>query len=83
VAVSGVIGLVGLAVPHMARMIVGPENRRLLPAAVALGAAFLLVVDDAARSLFAFELPIGIFTTLLGAPVFVWLMGRARVGWEV
>jgi iron complex transport system permease protein len=83
VAVSGVIGLVGLAVPHMARMIVGPENRRLLPAAVALGAAFLLVVDDAARSLFAFELPIGIFTTLLGAPVFVWLMWRARVGWEV
>lgn len=83
VAVSGVIGLVGLAVPHMARMIVGPENRRLLPAAVALGAAFLLVVDDAARSLFSFELPIGIFTTLLGAPVFVWLIWRARVGWEV
>jgi iron complex transport system permease protein len=83
VAVSGVIGLVGLAVPHMARMIVGPENRRLLPAAVALGAAFLLVVDDAARSLFTFELPIGIFTTLLGAPIFIWLMWRARVGWEV
>jgi iron complex transport system permease protein len=82
VAVAGVIGLVGLTVPHMARMIVGPENRRLYPAAVSLGAVFLLLVDDASRSLFAFELPIGIFTTLLGAPVFVWLMSRARLGWE-
>jgi iron complex transport system permease protein len=83
VAVSGVIGLVGLAVPHIARMLVGPENRRLLPAAVALGAALLMIVDDASRSLTSFELPIGVFTTFVGAPVFVWLMRRARVGWEL
>lgn len=83
VASAGVVGLVGLVVPHIARMVVGPDNRRLLPAATAMGATLVMLVDDLARSLASFELPMGVFTTLVGAPVFVVLMRRARVGWEV
>lgn len=81
VAISGIIGLVGLIVPHLARMLVGPDHRLLLPVAAALGAGFLLLVDDLARSLFAVEVPLGILTSVIGAPFFLYLLGRSRRGW--
>ena len=74
VAVSGVIGWVGLVVPHMARRIAGNDYRRLLPATLLLGALFLLAADDLCRCLLAVEIPIGILTSFLGAPFFLALM---------
>jgi len=81
VAVSGVIGWVGLMIPHIARMIVGPNFGRLLPTAMLLGAAFMLVVDLLARSLARVETPLGILTAVLGAPFFLWLLARDRGSW--
>jgi iron complex transport system permease protein len=81
VAVSGVIGWVGLMVPHIARMMVGPKFDRLLPAAMLLGASFMLVVDTLGRSLARIETPIGILTAVLGAPFFLWLLARGRRSW--
>lgn len=83
VAVAGVIGLVGLVVPHMTRMLIGPDNTRSLPASIALGGSFLLLVDDCSRAAASFEIPIGIFTTLIGGPFFIFLLRRSRLGWEV
>lgn len=78
-AVAGVIGFVGLVVPHLARLSVGPAHGRLLPAAAVLGAAVLLAVDVASRSATAIAIPPGVITALLGAPVLVWmLLGRER-----
>lgn len=74
VAAAGVIGWVGLVVPHAARWIVGPGHRRLLPASALLGAAFLCLVDTAARSVTTTELPVSAITALIGAPVFLGLM---------
>ncbi|TCJ18725.1 iron ABC transporter permease [Parasulfuritortus cantonensis] len=82
VAISGIIGLVGLIVPHLARMLVGPDHRILLPVSALLGAAFLLAVDDLARSLFEAEVPLGIVTSILGAPFFLYLLARSRRGWN-
>jgi iron complex transport system permease protein len=76
VAVAGIIGMVGLAVPHMVRMLVGPDNRRALPASLVFGGVFLVLVDDLARATTSFEIPIGVFTTLIGGPFFVWLLRR-------
>jgi iron complex transport system permease protein len=81
VAISGVIGWIGLMMPHIARMMVGPNFNRLLPASMLLGAAFLLVVDTIARSLARVETPIGILTAVLGAPFFLWLLARGRRTW--
>jgi iron complex transport system permease protein len=78
VAVSGIIGWVGLVVPHMARLIVGPEFTRLLPLSAVLGAMFMLVIDTVARSLLSVELPPGILTAVVGTPVFLLLLARAR-----
>lgn len=80
VAVAGIIGLVGLAVPHMARMLVGPDNTRTVPVSLAFGGVFLVLVDDVSRALTSFEIPIGIFTTLIGGPFFIYLLKRARLG---
>lgn len=68
--------------PHMARMLVGPDFSRLLPASLFLGAAFLLAVDTLARTMAAVEVPLGILTAVLGAPFFLWLMARGRRGWS-
>ncbi len=81
VSIAGIVGWVGLIMPHMARMIVGPNFDRLLPAAMILGAAYLLVVDTLARSIAAVETPLGILTAFVGAPVFLWLLARGRHGW--
>ncbi len=82
VSIAGMIGWIGLIVPHIARLLVGPGNARLLPAAASLGAAFLLFADGLARNLFATELPIGIVTELLGIPVFLLVLSRVRRGWS-
>ncbi|SPX56056.1 putative ABC transport system permease component [Klebsiella pneumoniae] len=75
VAVSGSIAWMGLVVPHLARLLVGADHRRLLPTAFWLGAALMLVVDDLARTLTQAEIPIGIITALLGAPLFTGVAG--------
>lgn len=82
VAVAGVIGLVGLVVPHMVRMLIGPDNTHTTPASFTFGGVFLLIVDNISRSLTAFELPIGVFTTLIGGPFFIFLLKRTRAAWE-
>jgi iron complex transport system permease protein len=81
VAVSGVIGWVGLMIPHIARMLVGPNFSRLLPASMLLCASFMLIVDTAARSIARVETPLGILTAVLGAPFFLWLLARGRRTW--
>lgn len=81
-ALAGVIGWVGLVIPHIARMLVGPDFMRLLPASALLGAAYLLAVDTLARTLSATEIPLGILTAVIGAPFFVWLLARGKRGWS-
>lgn len=76
VSVSGVIGWVGLVIPHLARRIVGNNYQRLLPASMLLGAIFLLLVDNVSRNLFATEIPIGILTSFIGAPFFLYLITK-------
>jgi iron complex transport system permease protein len=80
VAVSGIIGWVGLIVPHMARRITGPEFSRLLPLAAVIGAAFMVAIDTLARMLVLSELPPGILTAIVGAPLFIVLLARTRRG---
>jgi iron complex transport system permease protein len=78
VAASGIIGWVGLVVPHLARLVVGPSFTRLLPVSVLFGAAHLLAVDTLARSLGTVELPLGVLTAALGTPVFLWVLAFSR-----
>ncbi|HEX7023026.1 MAG TPA: iron ABC transporter permease [Trueperaceae bacterium] len=81
VAVSGIIGFVGLIMPHAARLAFGPGHRRLIPLSVLLGALFLVLADLVARTLIApGELPIGVVTALVGGPFFLWLLRRGRPG---
>ncbi len=82
VAISGVIGWIGLIIPHLARMIVGPSFDRLLPTAMLMGAGYLLLVDTLARTMARIEVPLGILTAVLGAPFFLWLLARGREGWS-
>lgn len=81
VAISGVIGWVGLVIPHIARMIVGPNFNRLLPTSMLLGAGYLLLVDTLARTMAQVETPLGILTAILGAPFFLCLLARGKQGW--
>ena len=76
VSVSGMIGWVGLVIPHLARKLVGSDCRALLPSSAVMGAAFLLLVDNVSRNLLATEIPIGILTAFIGAPFFICLMTR-------
>ena len=78
VAASGIIGWVGLVVPHLARLTVGPAFTRLLPISVLFGAGYLLAVDTVARTLGPVELPLGVLTAALGTPVFLWLLAFGR-----
>ncbi|RMC38350.1 FecCD family ABC transporter permease [Paracoccus siganidrum] len=82
VSMAGVIGWVGLMVPHMARLVTGPRFDRLLPAAALIGAGFMVLVDTAARTIALMEVPLGILTAVLGAPVFVWLLARGARPWS-
>jgi iron complex transport system permease protein len=82
VAVSGVIGWVGLVVPHCARMLVGPDHRRLLPTAGLLGALFVLGLDDFTRAVMKAEIPVGVMTALIGTPVVCFLLWKLQgKGW--
>ncbi len=81
VAVAGVVGWVGLVMPHIARLVVGPNFDRLLPAAMILGASYLLAVDTIARTMADTETPLGILTAFVGAPVFLWLLATGRRSW--
>ena len=78
VAVTGMIGWVGLVIPHFARMVIGCDYRKLLPASMLMGASFLLVVDDVARLATTSEIPIGILTAFIGAPFFLYLITRKK-----
>jgi iron complex transport system permease protein len=83
VSVSGVIGWVGLVVPHLARRIVGPNHQSLLPASALLGAIYLLGVDDLCRTISAQEIPIGVLTALIGTPIFAFVFWKALSrGWS-
>jgi iron complex transport system permease protein len=81
VCIAGIIGWVGLVVPHLGRMLVGPDYTRLLPVCLLLGACYMLIIDDLARMLTNAEIPLGILTAIIGAPFFAYLLGRRSVGW--
>ncbi|MGH8699544.1 MAG: FecCD family ABC transporter permease [Burkholderiales bacterium] len=82
VAISGVIGWIGLVIPHFARMLVGPDFARLLPTSILLGAGFLLGVDTLARTVARIEIPLGVLTAFVGTPLFLWQLATARRGWQ-
>jgi iron complex transport system permease protein len=82
VAFCGIIGWVGLIVPHTLRMAFGPDNRNLVPLALSVGATFTALADTLARTLTTFEIPIGILTTLLGIPFFAYLLWKTGGGWH-
>ncbi len=79
VSVGGPVGFVGIVVPHLVRLIVGPDHRLVLPASALFGAAFLVGCDVVARTVMApIELPVGVITALIGGPFFLWLLVRKR-----
>lgn len=82
VSISGIIGWIGLIIPHMARMIVGPDNKILIPASLSLGASFLLLVDNISRAVISIEIPIGILTAVIGVPIFLYLLKRGYSEWS-
>jgi iron complex transport system permease protein len=81
VCISGIIGWVGLVVPHLGRMVTGPDYKKLLPITCVIGASYLLLMDDLSRTLITTEIPLGILTALLGAPFFAYLLWRRKTGW--
>jgi iron complex transport system permease protein len=82
VATSGIIGWVGLVVPHLARALVGPDFPRLLPASALLGGGFLLLIDTLARTAAPVEIPLGILTAVIGTPFFIWLLADMQRSWS-
>jgi len=82
VCLGGIIGWVGLVIPHIGRRLVGPNNQLLLPAVAMIGATYLVIVDNFARLLFRVEIPIGILTALMGIPFFVMVVRNTRKGWS-
>lgn len=81
VSVAGIVGWVGLLVPHIARMLFGPDHSSLLPASLSIGACYLLCIDGVARTATSAEIPLSILTALLGAPFFAWLLGKTGGRW--
>jgi iron complex transport system permease protein len=82
VAIAGVVGWVGLVIPHVCRMLVGPDHKVLVPASISIGAAYILAVDGVARAVSTVEIPLGILTAIIGAPFFFYLLRRERLGWR-
>lgn len=80
VCVSGTIGWIGLVIPHIGRMIVGNDNRVLLPTSVSIGACFLLIVDNIGRAMTGAEIPLGILTALIGGPFYIYLLRKTKGG---
>lgn len=81
VSVCGMVGWVGLVIPHIGRMLVGPDHRVLLPATLSIGACYLLFIDDIARTASAGEIPLGILTAVVGAPFFGYLLRKTGGTW--
>lgn len=82
VSISGIIGWLGLVIPHMTRMIVGPDNKILIPASLSLGASFLLLIDNISRAVISIEIPIGILTAVIGVPIFLYLLRKGYSEWS-
>ena len=80
VALAGLVGFVGLVVPHLVRLMVGPDPRAVLPLSAIGGALLLLVADTLARTI---GVPVGVITALIGAPFLLWLLQRARAGYAL
>jgi iron complex transport system permease protein len=83
VSVAGIVGWIGLVVPHITRMIIGPDHERLLPGSALVGAGFFVVVDTVGRTISPQDIPLGILTALIGAPIFVTLLIRSRGRWAL
>lgn len=81
VSISGIIGWVGLIIPHITRMITGPNHRILIPASFLYGSIFLLLVDNLVRSISTVEVPIGILTAIIGAPFFIFFLKKSKLSW--
>lgn len=82
VATAGIIGWVGLVVPHLARSLVGPDFARLVPAAAILGGGYLLLIDTLSRTMAQVEIPLGILTAVIGTPFFIWLLASVQKTWS-
>ena len=82
VSICGIIGWVGQVIPHFCRMLVGPDHKKLIPATMFVGAAYILIVDNLCRQLTATEIPLGILTAIIGAPVFAFLLRKTKGGWN-
>jgi iron complex transport system permease protein len=82
IAVSGIIGLYGLVIPHIVRMLFGVDNKSTLVLNLLLGGSFLVLIDNISRSAGGYEIPIGVFTMLIGVPFFIWLLKRSHIGWQ-
>ncbi|TWP25223.1 iron ABC transporter permease [Apibacter muscae] len=82
VAVAGVISFYGLFLPHIVRMLLGADNSKSIAGNILLGGTFLLIIDDLSRTLFVFEIPIGVFTTILGGGFFVYLLKKNKLNWN-
>ena len=81
VSISGIIGWVGIVVPHLARLTVGPDFRKILPACVSYGICYLVIIDDVCRVISTSEIPIGVVTGIIGAPLFIFFIIKKRVEW--
>lgn len=81
VSIAGIIGWIGLVIPHIGRLLVGPDNKLLLPVATLVGASYLVAVDTVARTAMESEIPIGILTAVVGAPIFAYLLRKNRTEW--
>lgn len=79
VCISGTIGWVGLVVPHLSRMLAGPNNTQAIPFSLVMGAAFMVVVDTLARTVTVAELPLSIVTSFIGAPLYAWMLTKQRM----
>ena len=78
VSIAGEIGWVGLMIPHLVRFMVGPNNKKLLPMSLIVGATFMLIVDNFCRTMLAYEIPLGVLTSLIGAPFFIFILYKGR-----
>jgi iron complex transport system permease protein len=78
VAIVGIVGWVGLVIPHISRLLVGSDNKKVIPTSIFVGGIFMVLMDDLARSLISGEIPIGILTSLIGAPFFAWLYKKQK-----
>lgn len=82
VSIAGEVGWVGLVIPHIGRMLVGPDHKVLVPASISIGAAYLLIVDSIVRVISTFEMPLGVLTAIIGAPFFAYLLRKRTVSWR-